>query len=231
MVWGAIIAGAASLIGGRSKNRRAAQEAQRNRDFQERMSGTAHQREVADLRAAGLNPILSGVGGSGAATSAGSMAQMEDAVTPAVNTAVDTWRNNQEIKRSEAETVNIESQNENIKAQKLQIEADTLRSKMQAAHSAAEIRTLDAQIPKHQTQAEFWIQALKAVRGLNKHIIDPILKRLASPSTGKAFTEAVQDAERIYEKVKNVPKAMRKKLTTPKQGIPIDPDDSSFISN
>lgn len=48
-------------------NEWSAKQAQINRDWEKMMSDTAHQREVADLQAAGLNPVLS-AGGSGAST-------------------------------------------------------------------------------------------------------------------------------------------------------------------
>lgn len=75
IIGGAVLAG--SLVTASS----ARSAANKQMDFQADMSGTAHQRQVADMRAAGLNPILSATGGKGAMTPGG--AQPQHFVDPA----------------------------------------------------------------------------------------------------------------------------------------------------
>lgn len=86
----------ASFLGGERANRANAQEAARNREFQERMSSTAYQRATADMRAAGINPMLAFMQG-GASAPGGAQANLSDTVGPAVSSAQHGRRLHQEL--------------------------------------------------------------------------------------------------------------------------------------
>jgi len=92
---GAVVGGGGNLLGGILANQANARQQNRSQDYMAEMSNTSHQREVADLRRAGLNPILSA--NKGASTPASSPAKMENVIAPAVTGAMDAVRLKRDI--------------------------------------------------------------------------------------------------------------------------------------
>ena len=123
--------------------------------FQERMSSTAHQREVEDLRKAGLNPILSAKYG-GSSTPSGASAVMQntmagvaDHVRSGVSSAIQALRTEQELD-------NMDKQNKLLEAQETKTRAETFKTEQEG-------KALFATLPNVLTKDNLSIDNLRQV--------------------------------------------------------------------
>ena len=175
-MWGAIASGigsalgiaapiAGSLAGGYMTlhhNRKLAREQMR---FQERMSNTQYQRAMADMRKAGLNPILAYRQG-GASSPTGALAQAPDfgsAVTRGISSAVGVaesrWRRRlvrgqANLVRDQADYVDEQRQTETYKQG--QLHAQAARDAATVAESNARRKNIEAQNARLKLEAELY---------------------------------------------------------------------------
>lgn len=121
--WGAALGAVGNYLGQQDQQSFASAQSAEQMQFQERMSNTAHQRERADLIAAGMNPMLSVTkGGIGASTPSGSMAPtLESSASSASRGASDAL--SRQLVESQIKSQEAQASLSNAQAGKANLEA------------------------------------------------------------------------------------------------------------
>lgn len=170
-----------------------AKEAAKNRNFQRDMSDTAHQREVKDLIAAGLNPMLS-VMGRGASTPGGAQAQAPNFSQSAQ--AVQRWAEEKKLLQLQqdntmADTEKKLAETQESKSRAINTDENTKRLSIENANlpmkQRGELETMVAQIQNlRQSKATSAADEARRRQDLQQLLDDPILhKYVLSASYGE----------------------------------------------
>lgn len=230
-VLGAAASGIANYVGTNQQNAANAQQAQQQMDFQKEMSNTSYQRGMADMKSAGLNPILAYSQG-GASTPGGAQASMNSDIGEGANSAFSAAQTIQQmqsaaagIEKTHADTSVSEQQAALIAAQRKSelnrpenIAADTVLKGKHTERGEAEIRatllrsqllreTMEDQKSEISSAAKLrgW-QAMKEKLGISEH---KAMSNFWDSDVGKASPYLRLGTEAASSAVGTIGKAMR----------------------
>lgn len=139
-----LASGVAGFLGQQSTNAANRDLAAENTAFQERMSNTAYQRQVADLQAAGLNPMLAYIKGGGASTPSGTVLPMQNAIAAGTSSAESAARSS----KVGYEVSNIESQSMLNRAKSFLTQSQEALNFASADAKRTQIGLMDNQVEK-----------------------------------------------------------------------------------
>lgn len=127
-----LISGGLSYLGASSANAFNAEEAEKNRQWQEQMRATQYQTAVKDMQAAGLNPMLAYQNGGAGNLSGAVSASAQNELGQMVSSALQARQLNGQLEQMEEQNENLREQNRNLQEQNKQIQASTQESKDRA---------------------------------------------------------------------------------------------------
>lgn len=151
-----IITGGLGLIAGKQSDDASAKQANNQMDFQREMSNTAHQREVTDLRAAGLNPILSALG-NGSSSPSGAMGTVTDkssAISKGADTALSMRQQKMMQPQIAAGIANTQADTANKATQAGLMAAQTMSANQDAKQKAIQTKQVETMLPSMLKKAQ-----------------------------------------------------------------------------
>lgn len=195
MSWLGNFAGAAlGAVGGFLANRKQNQQFQMNYDLAKNQLYNQHQIEVADLRAAGLNPILSANGGNSTfgASSGGSYENVGSAATSGYMAA-------QQAKNLQAQNNAIDAQIIKTRAEAQNVIADTALKQAQTANTKGltsliplQRQNIFAMTEQAKAQTQSWQMQVKVAEANIQKILQDVenSKRITDASVNELNTRS-----------------------------------------